>query len=75
MRNDRDKCDKDDCPAISEAMIDDIAERAAEKAVQKMTSTMYQEVGKGIVKRALWLTGVVVISLGYWLAERGHLKL
>ena len=50
-------------PILSEEQIE-IAERAAEKAVEKMTNQIYLEVGKGVVKKALYLLGALVVGAG-----------
>ena len=42
--------------------IDMIAERAAEKALQKV----YAEVGKTTVNRIFWAVGTVMIGLAVW---------
>lgn len=51
---------------LTEAQIDAIAERAAEVALEKV----YTEVGKSVLKKLAWLTGVAVVGLFMWLA--GH---
>lgn len=55
---------------LSEAQIDHIAERAADKALQKI----YAEVGQNILKKMAWLVGLVVISLAMFLSGKGLLK-
>jgi len=55
---------------LSDAQIDLIAERAAEKALMKI----YAEVGQNVVKKLLWLIGVVTVSLALYLGGRGALK-
>jgi hypothetical protein len=51
---------------LTDDQIEAIAERAAEVALNKV----YTEVGKTVLKRLAWLTGVAVIGLAMWLA--GH---
>jgi hypothetical protein len=60
---------------LTEDDIDEIAEKAAEKAVQKMTAHVYQQVGKGLVSRFLWLVGAVFIGLAAWLHTKGDFHL
>lgn len=55
---------------LSEAQIDAIAEKAAEKALQKI----YAEVGQNVLRKFAWLVGLVVISLAIFLAGKGVLK-
>lgn len=48
---------------LSEKQIDLIAEKAAEKAIAKMTNQIYQEIGKGIVTKFLWLVGAFAVGV------------
>lgn len=57
---------------LSEESIEVIAERAAEKAVQKITSRFYQEVGKSVLQKLAWITGVVAVGLYMWIQGRGN---
>lgn len=52
---------------LSENQMDEIAERAAEKALQKV----YSEVGKGVLRRAAFVVGTAVIALLLWLGSHG----
>jgi len=54
---------------LTEAQIDAIAERAAEVALEKV----YTEVGKSVLKKLAWLTGVAVIGLAMWLGSHNSL--
>lgn len=61
-------------PILSEEQIEEIAERAAEKAVEKMTNQIYLEVGKGVVKKALYLLGALVVGAGLWAKAKGWMS-
>lgn len=61
-------------PILSEEQIEEIAERAAEKAVEKMTNQIYLEVGKGVVKKALYLLGALVVGAGLWAKAKGWIS-
>ena len=52
---------------ISEEDLDKIAERAAEKAFEKIYST----VGKGVLTRLAWLVGAAALGIIYWLGSKG----
>jgi hypothetical protein len=54
---------------LTDLEIEEIAERAAEKAVEKF----YLEIGKQTVKKALMVIGAGVIFLLIWLGSNGHL--
>ena len=44
---------------LTDEQIELIAERAAEKAIERV----YTEIGKSVVRKALWLLGIVVVGL------------
>ena len=48
---------------LTDAEIDAIAERAAKKAL----TAVYAEVGRSVLKKLAWLTGVAVLGLAMWL--------
>lgn len=58
---------------LTDEQIEEIAERAAKKAVEQMTNQIYLEVGKGVVKKALYLLGAFVIGVGLWAKAKGWL--
>ena len=55
---------------LSEAQIDMIAEKAAEKALQKV----YAQVGQNVLRKLAWLVGLVVVSAAMFLAGKDVLK-
>ena len=54
---------------LTEHDIDEIADRAAEKALEKV----YAQVGASVLKKLAWLIGVVVVGLLMWLGNNGNL--
>jgi hypothetical protein len=54
---------------LSDQEIEEIAERAAEKAVEKF----YLEIGKATVKKAMMVIGAGVVFLLIWLGSNGQL--
>jgi hypothetical protein len=54
---------------LTDAQIEQIAERAAEVALNKV----YADVGRGVLKKLTWLLGVTVVGLAIWLAGNGSL--
>ncbi len=54
---------------LTDSQIELIAERAAEVAIEKV----YTEVGKTVLKKLAWLTGVVVMGMALWLGGHGSL--
>ena len=61
--------------AFSESELDKLAERAAQKAVQKMTEEAYREVGKRTLRGIGYIAGVMTLAGIVWLANHGYLKL
>lgn len=59
--------------ALTEEQIDTIAERAAEKAVEKLTDHIYMEVGRGVIKRIAYVCGAFVIGVVLWAKKQGWL--
>jgi hypothetical protein len=53
--------------SLSEDQIDLIAERAAERALEKV----YASIGKSVVTKMLWAVGVATLALAAWLKGSG----
>jgi transposase len=56
---------------LTEEQIEEIAERAAERAMQKLTDHMYKQVGKSVVSKLFWIVGVISVGLYLWLKQKG----
>jgi hypothetical protein len=48
---------------LSDEQIEHIAQRAAELAVQKMTTDVYASVGKSVLQKVFWIVGVVATAM------------
>ncbi len=59
------------CPYLTEAVIEDLAEKAAEKAIEKLTNHVYQEVGKSVVEKFLYIVGAGALGLYLWAKSKG----
>lgn len=55
---------------LTDEQINVIAERAAEKAIAKV----YEQIGRSVVKKALFVIGAAVVAVLAWLAGTGQLK-
>ena len=55
---------------LTEAEIEHIAERAAEKAIQKV----YSEIGRSVAQKIFWVLGVVTVGLFMFVSGREVLK-
>ena len=62
-----------DCPFLDEAALEKIAEKAAEKAIKKLTAQVYQEVGKSVISKFVYIIGACSIGLYLWLKSKGVL--
>lgn len=58
-------------PNLSEDQIEMIAEKAAEKAIEKLTTHVYQEVGRSVVSKLFYIVGACAIGLYLWLKSKG----
>ena len=56
---------------LSDEQIEAIAEKAAEKAIEKLTGRIYQEVGKSVVSKLTYITGAVAVGAYLWLRHKG----
>ena len=59
------------CPFLDEKSMDRIAERAAKRAIEKLTDHFYHEVGKSVVEKLFYLIGVCTVALYLWLRNKG----
>lgn len=59
---------------LTDEQIESIAERAAEKAVAKLTDQVYREVGRGVVSKFVWIVGALVVALFLWAKTQGYVK-
>ena len=55
---------------MSEEVMDAIAERAAERALNHV----YTAIGRSVITKALWVVGAACCSLAAWLAGSGTFK-
>jgi hypothetical protein len=56
---------------LTEAQIEEIAEKAAQKAINKLTNHVYQEVGKSVVSKLFYIVGACSIGIYLWLKSKG----
>ena len=67
-------CPLPECPPLTESEIDEIAEKAAEKAIEKLTAHVYQEVGRSVVGKLVWILGALTVGAYVWAQSRGFFK-
>ena len=54
---------------LSETQIEAIAEKAAEKAIERLTGDVYKAVGRSVITKFVWVVGASVV--GFWLWAKG----
>lgn len=59
---------------LSEDQLEEIAERAAEKAIAKVTQDLYTSIGKAVLTKVVWSVGVAWVALIIWLNAKGFIK-
>lgn len=59
---------------LTHDQVEEIANRAADKAIEKITDQIYQQIGRGVLNKLLWIIGVVATGLYFWLHDKIHLK-
>jgi len=59
---------------LSDEHIEQIAERAATKAMAKLTDEVYRSVGKGVVNKLFLVVGVLATCAYFWAQSKGLLK-
>lgn len=59
---------------ITDELIEEIAERAAARAVEKLTDHAYRAVGKSVVEKLFWIVGVLCAGGYLWAQGKGLIK-
>ena len=54
--------------------IEQIVEKASERAAKKVLDSVYLEIGKGVLRKAAWLLGTALLVLLAWLGGKGLIK-
>lgn len=60
-----------DCPLLNDTAIEQIAEKAAEKAIEKLTNHVYQEVGRSVISKFVYIIGACSLGFYLWLKSKG----
>lgn len=59
---------------LSDQHIEQIAERAAVKAMEKLTNAAYVSIGKGVVNKFFLVVGVLSTAGYFWAQGKGWIK-
>jgi len=57
-------------PYLTDEQMDAIAEKAANRAVQKLTDSAYKAIGKSVLEKLFYAVGVCVAAAYLWLEHR-----
>ena len=57
--------------ALDDDELERVAERAAEKAIVKLTDHIYHEVGKSVISKILYIVGACTVGSYLWLRSKG----
>lgn len=55
--------DRRRAPVLTDDQIEHIAQKAADLAVQKMTTEVYASVGKSVLQKVFWIVGVIATAM------------
>ena len=58
---------------VNSLSVEEIAEKAADKAIEKLTNKLYEEVGRSVLSKILYVLGVCVVGFWFWLKDKGVL--
>lgn len=56
---------------LTESQIEEIAEKAAQKAIDKLTGRIYQEVGKSVISKLFYVAGACAVGGYLWMKSKG----
>jgi len=59
---------------VTDSELDQLAEKAADKAVAKMTDAAFKDIGRRTVKGIAYVAGVLTVVVLLWLANHGWIK-
>lgn len=69
------ECPRYEKHELSDEQIEEIAERAAKKAIKLAKADFYQDVGHTVVNKFYWLVGLIIAGSFLWLNSKGVIKL
>ncbi|MDD5688489.1 MAG: hypothetical protein PHE88_11740 [Elusimicrobia bacterium] len=71
LENDFMGCPRYDKHELTDDQIEEIAERAAEKAIKKAKDDIYKDVGETVVGKFKWMVGAIVVGVFVWMVSHG----
>ena len=59
---------------LHDDQINEIAERAASKAIEKLTDQVYKGVGKSVVSKLFYVVGIAALGVYFWFETHSPFK-
>ena len=58
---------------LTHDQIEEIASRAADKAIDRITQHVYQQVGRSVINKLMWIIGSLAVGTYLWFNDKLHL--
>ena len=58
--------------SLTQEQIEEIASRAADKAIERITQHVYQQVGRSVINKLIWIVGSLSVAFYIWFSDKIH---
>jgi hypothetical protein len=58
--------------SLTQDQIEEIASRAADKAIERITQHVYQQVGRSVINKLIWIVGSLSVAFYIWFSDKIH---
>lgn len=58
---------------LTHDQIEEIASRAADKAIDRITQQVYQQVGRSVINKLIWIAGSLSVAFYIWFSDNIHI--
>ena len=58
---------------LTHDQIEEIASRAADKAIDRITQQVYQQVGRSVINKLMWIVGSLAVGAYLWFSDKLHM--
>ena len=55
---------------LTHEQIEEIASRAADKAIDRITQQVYQQVGRSVINKLMWIIGSLAVGAYLWFNDK-----
>lgn len=59
--------------SLTHEQIEEIASRAADKAIDRITQQVYQQIGRSVINKLMWIIGSLTVAAYIWFNDKLHL--